>query len=113
LLQNSATPRLYAHFELYSTRDVNTDNYTDYAPFLTQTVTIDLIEYRKKYVEKQTENLLFNEEDAKSANTTEGEKVNKTEEAKLPHLRNKIYIQFIHDTNAHHKGEFSQSIFFL
>jgi len=113
LIKDTPTPKLYAHLTVSSTRSELTDNYTDYFPHLTQTVTFELIEYRKKKNEKLHENLLFSEEDDKVKNTTktEEEKIetNTTEEEKLPHLRTKIYIQFVHDTDPHMREEFNQA----
>jgi len=70
-------------------------------------IPLDLIEMREKDKSGDTENLLFSETTSTKPNpisVPKNDTKNVTKGEKLPHLRTKIWIQFVHDTNPYHPG---------
>jgi len=68
---------------------------------------LDLIDWREKDKSGEQENLLFSETTSIKPNPLSVPKNDTKSEAskeKFPHLKTKIWIQFVHDTNPYHPG---------
>jgi hypothetical protein len=71
----------------------------------------ELVTWKPKVEKKEEQNLLFAEDLNKAAPRKKEVKENKTaeqkkkDEIKYPHLKNKIWIELVHDTNAYLPGQ--------